>query len=123
MQGFGAHKQPSPLDSRHFLSGEASMESRLQPRLAQGICTWRLTLEFNAMPSHPQYLVVGKCWSYYYEVCVCFLKGLVEKETRKYQTHVYIKSFPELRVVRFKLSSFILLNMRGNSLWFKFLAG
>lgn len=69
------------------------------------------------------YVAVGKRCLYHYEVCVHFLKGLVEKETRRHQTHVYIKPFPELRDVRFKLLLFILLNTRGNSLWFKFSAG
>jgi len=70
--------------------------------------------------AHLQYTVVGKCCLYDYEVCVRFLKGLVERETRRHQTHVYVKPFPELRDVRFKLSLFRLLNTQGNSCWFKF---
>lgn len=70
-----------------------------------------------------QCVAVGKCCLYHYEMCVHFLKGLVEKETRRHQTHVYIKHFPELEDVRFKLSLFILLNTKGNSLRFKFSTG
>lgn len=47
VQGFGAHKQPSPLDSRHISSGAAGVESRLQPCRVQGISMQRLKLELN----------------------------------------------------------------------------
>lgn len=70
-----------------------------------------------------QYVAAGKGCLYRYEVCIHFLKGLVEKETSRHQIHVYIKLFCKFRDVRFKLSLCILLNTRGNSLWFKFLAG
>lgn len=119
VQGFRAHKQPSPSDSRHISSGAASMELRLQPCRAQGIWSWNEMLCQALL----RYVAVGKCYLYHYEVCVHFLKGLVKKETRRHQTCVYIKPFLEFRDVRYKLSLFILLNVRGNRLWFEFLAG
>lgn len=122
VQGFGAHKQPSPLDSRHFLSGGAIMESRLQLRLVQGIWTWRLKLELNAMPSTSpecsgRKMLLVSLWS------VWTLSKGVGRERNQKTPNVCMKSFPELRDVGFKLSLFILLNTRGNGLWFKFSAG